>query len=76
LCDVAFQQDLQVNLPQMNQVVTNNNNRQARGGGRNGNRARVAPTNNRTNNTASGGNVCYKCNQPGHYANACPTRNR
>jgi hypothetical protein len=79
LCDVAFRQDLQVNLPQMDQVMTNNNrtnnNRQAGGGGRNGNRAQVAPNNtnnNRNNNATSGGNVCYRCNQPGHYANACP----
>lgn len=52
-----------------------------RGGGR-GRVSRVAPVNtggggfNRGGGGQGGGNVCYRCNQPGHYANACPTRNQ
>ena len=78
LCDSAFRQDLQINLPQPNQVMTNIHGRRPRGGNRNSNRAQVAPANNR--NYASGTHgrnniVCYRCSQPGHTANACP-RNR
>jgi DNA topoisomerase III len=32
-------------------------------------------TRNRTSDNPNG-HVCYRCNQPGHYANACPTRNQ
>jgi DNA topoisomerase-3 len=78
LCDVSFRQDLQVNLPQMDQVTTNNRQRTRTPGGRNGSRAQVAPSGggggggDRSNNSNSGGNVCFRCGQPGHYANACP----
>lgn len=84
LCDSNFRQDMNIRLPQPNQVMTT-----AR---RNTNRARVAPANNtqggggrmsargrggRANaggqggGSGTGGIVCFRCNQPGHYASAC-----
>ena len=81
LCDAAFRQDMQINLPQMEQVLTNN--RRAANQlhpSRRGVPAR-RDGNNRTNSSVVGGGrareggteVCYRCLQPGHYANACPT---
>jgi DNA topoisomerase III len=47
--------------------------------GRAGRGTRVAPAiytrnNNNVQTGLSGGNVCYRCNQPGHFANNCPNR--
>ena len=76
LCDVSFRQDLQVSLPQRDRVGTNPR-QPRRNGGRTAttSRAQVVPQGDgRNNRTAGGGggNVCYRCGQPGHYANACP----
>ena len=83
LCDAAFRNDLQMSLPQPNQVRTNARRPQGggvrRGGaGRGGaGRGAVLPNNrnngpnNRPNNNIQG-NVCFRCGQPGHYANNCP----
>jgi DNA topoisomerase III len=38
-------------------------------------RGRGTQSRNRTSGNPNG-QVCYRCNQPGHYANACPTRNQ
>lgn len=89
LCDVGFRQDVQIQFPQMDHVPSNNRQNQGRGAGMNratsnngrgGTLSNNRTTNNRragTNNSGSTGpdsQVCFKCNQPGHYANACPTR--
>jgi len=55
------------------QSSSNNNN----SNGYNSGRGAVGRTTNRSRNSENNndGNVCYVCNQPGHYANACPTKN-
>ena len=84
LCDVEFRRELGIELPQPNQVQARP--RQQRGGaGRDGGRGRgggrgqaVAPGRGRgggggqTNNNNTAGNACYKCGEPGHFANNCP----
>lgn len=78
LCDVGFRQDLHVTLPQPGQVATTARARTTSGRGRvataphrNNGRGRVAAAP-PPNNGASGGNCCYRCGQPGHFANNCP----
>ena len=76
LCDVHFREELDISLPQPNRVMTTPR-RPVSGAGR----GRVAnlPNNNTnsSNNVARNNtnNVCFRCSQPGHYANNCP-RNR
>lgn len=90
LCDRRFREDVQIDLPSMNHVRTNNRQHFGGGAGR-GSHSRQSRTTNpgRTNSrnasrnssgNAANGNannvVCYICNQPGHYSNACPSRNQ
>jgi DNA topoisomerase-3 len=71
LCDAGFREDMNVRLPRPNQVRTNA--RAPRGGaGRGRGGARVAPNTGGGRGEGGGGNACFKCGQPGHYANACP----
>ena len=79
LCDVELRRDLRISLPQRNQVAP----RPARsysGGGRGsgsggrGGRGSYRGGRGRGTNSQGGGNSCYKCGQPGHFANACPNR--
>jgi DNA topoisomerase III len=91
LCDARFREDLQIQIPSLSQVRTNNRQRNGsrEAGGRgtnsfrrsenvnNGGRGRGRGSQNRNRNNAnSNGQVCFRCNQPGHYANACPTRDQ
>lgn len=87
LCDANFRRDMNVRLPQPNQVATTQR--------RSATRARAAPTNRgggRANTGGgrgrgnaggrggggaggaggAGGIICFRCNQPGHFANSCP----
>ena len=91
LCDSQFRIDMNIRLPQPNQVISAQR--------RSTNRARVAPSNatrggrgrttvggrgggrgvgglgeiaNRGSAGGGGGNTCFRCNQPGHYATSCP----
>ena len=74
LCDERFREDVQIRLPRMDRVGTNNRGssrtRAARG-------ASTTGSNNfRSSNLNNANNVCFLCNQPGHFANSCPTRNQ
>jgi len=74
LCDARFRQEVQIDMPQMNQVGSTSRQRNG-----NGNGHRRNATNSRNRSASSNGTnnqVCYRCNQPGHFANACPTRNQ
>ena len=86
LCDSDFRRELRVNLPQPGQVVARprtNGGRVGGGGratggrggrnGRGGDRTAGGGRGQQRNN-GGGGNACYKCGQPGHFANACPSR--
>jgi DNA topoisomerase-3 len=53
--------------------TNNNNNPSLNNTGGRGGHSTYRTTN---TNTENNGNVCYRCNQPGHFANACPTRNK
>jgi hypothetical protein len=84
LCNDRFRQDMQIQVPQMDSVGTNNRGStraRPRGGAStntststNGNNYRG--TNNDRNNAGARTNntnniVCFRCNQPGHFANTC-----
>lgn len=83
LCDDELRRDLNINLPRPGQVPSrprsaNNNSNTYGGGGRGagGGRGRGGNTNNNGARVSSaggnaGGTSCYKCGQPGHFANAC-----
>ena len=86
LCDVDFRREMNVSLPQPNQVQprrtagaratggrtgTRGGDRGGRGRGRS-NSGRGSGWNSGGGGGGGGGNACYKCGQPGHYANACP----
>ena len=80
LCDVAFRQEMQISLPQRDLVGTNNRQQRMNGNGRAGNRARVAPLDHTRNgfqrdNGSGQAVVCYRCKEPGHFANNCPSNN-
>jgi DNA topoisomerase III len=84
LCDSDFRRDMNIRLPQANQVMIppqrrvvdrNPNSGREHGRGRDSGRNRRVRG---TSNTSGRGNnvglniVCFRCNQPGHFANACP----
>lgn len=95
LCDVEFRREMNISLPQPNQVQARPRQQRGGDGGRGGGRGRgaapargrgaapargrgAAPARGRgggrtnNNNNAAGGNACYKCGEPGHFANNCP----
>lgn len=91
LCDAAFRQEMNIRLPQPNQVRVNQrarstsnsrtrapNRNNAGGRGRGGGRGGQGATRDYGGREGAGaggaGIVCFRCNQPGHYANACPAR--
>ena len=78
LCDDMFRRDMNIKLPQQNQVRNRQTNRQPRAGqGRPGNtRLNFSERGRRENNNMGnnpGGIVCFRCGQAGHYATACPS---
>lgn len=88
LCDREFRSEMQITLPNPNQVrarppVQPAGGRTLRTGGRNTGRARggggrVASHAARggrfgSSRDQSGGNVCYSCGESGHFASNCPT---
>ncbi|CAF2232036.1 unnamed protein product [Rotaria magnacalcarata] len=54
----------------------NFNNNNNRGSYSNNNRGGWSNNNGNQNNESGGGRKCYACNELGHMANMCPTRNR
>lgn len=99
LCDVDLRRDLQITLPQRNQVLARPVQQQrtlpaarvsGRGSRSGGGRAATAGGGGRGGRTATGrgrggrdvgggapnngGTACFKCGDPGHFANRCPNR--
>ena len=84
LCDAAFRQDMNIRLPQPNQVIPTQRRNTARaaptnrggGGAGRGGGGRGGNGDNRNvggrGGGGGGGIVCFRCNQPGHYASSCP----
>jgi DNA topoisomerase-3 len=71
LCDVQLRQELRISLPQPNQVVARPGQRRQGAGGGRGGRGRGQQTQGGRGGRGGGG-ACFKCGQPGHYANSCP----
>jgi DNA topoisomerase-3 len=78
LCDGSLRRDLNINLPQPGQVQSRPRATAGRGGRGRGNTGRgggrTGGRGGRGGNGGGGGIVCYNCQQPGHFANACPNR--
>lgn len=83
LCDADLRRDLNISLPQRNQVTARPLQQRppptGRGATRGGRDGRRAPSGGgRTSGRGRGGNqdnvgnVCYKCGEPGHFSNRCP----
>lgn len=75
LCDSTLRQDLHITLPQPGRVHTTrptastgrgDSNQSGRGNARSGRGGGGGSSN-------DGGFTCFKCGQPGHFANACPS---
>mmetsp|Transcript_13185 Transcript_13185/g.38827 ORF Transcript_13185/g.38827 Transcript_13185/m.38827 type:complete len:979 (-) Transcript_13185:215-3151(-) len=66
LCDQALRRDMNITLPQLNQV-----RRRGRPTGREGRERRGDAD--RSRSQGAGADIsCFKCGRPGHYASACP----
>lgn len=66
LCDADFRRELNISLPQMNQVQSRPRTTAGRAGHRGGGGTETGH--------GGAGNTCFHCGQPGHFANSCPNR--
>ena len=82
VCDRSLREDVGIILPQLNQVIPNNRGRtinratglnsMTRSSSAGRGRGRGRGSGGATASARTGGNTCYRCGEPGHFASSCP----